>query len=155
MEAIATTARVVGEKSWNARLGVGSFLTIEFGKEIDIIVNSTTYQRGEWHLWLYGCVWRLEKNGRLLVGCEDSREDIEPHLVDYGDRRLRDFNISAFGDANLVFDKGLVLRVFIVSSTETENWMLYTPEHQVLVSGSGDEFYLENATYTAWINTES
>lgn len=42
-------------KAWGARLGVGSFVTIEFGEEVKEQPSSKTH--GEWHLWVYMATW--------------------------------------------------------------------------------------------------
>jgi hypothetical protein len=41
-------AEVVGLTAWGAALGYGSFVTIEFGKE----VADRNGRPGEWHLWV-------------------------------------------------------------------------------------------------------
>jgi len=51
---------LLGKKAWRVSIGVGSFLTLDFGaKLIDEKVPGRPY--GEWHLWITYCEWRLEK----------------------------------------------------------------------------------------------
>ena len=57
---------LLGKQSWGASLGHGSFITVEFGDPL-LTNNQQKISRGEWHLWIYLCVWYVEKDGELLA----------------------------------------------------------------------------------------
>ena len=130
--------RLVGQRSWGIKLGEGSFLTFEFGREMAAAQNLKSH--GEWHLWLYMCQWRIETTEKALTGSADDRQSIESAL-----------NGSKFGivrsavaeapllDLTLNFDSGKRLRTFCASSAaEEEQWKLFTPDGNILtIFGDG------------------
>jgi len=65
---------VIGEKAWGVRLGVGSLVTLEFGKLMPS--NPGGYVHGEWHLWIRYCAWRLERLNEVISGSDDERDDL-------------------------------------------------------------------------------
>ncbi len=67
-----------GNTPWGVRLGVGSFLTMEFGRPEANLVGRTAH--GEFHLWLYMCSWRIEMGEKIIAGSEDERPAIEAAL---------------------------------------------------------------------------
>jgi hypothetical protein len=56
-------SKIQGLKADNIKLGYGSFLTIDFGEPIEINIKTKKgiekFTRGEWHLWIYMCAWRI------------------------------------------------------------------------------------------------
>jgi hypothetical protein len=138
---------IVGNKAWGIKIGHGSFLTIEFGNPI--IGKSDRVIHGEWHLWVYLCSWRIEKDGRFLVGSEDSKDKMIECVKQMEGCRLESFQIFPQAlDAILTFDKGLILRLFPVLSEDEDNedshhWMLYMPANKVLVTGPGNRWIIE------------
>lgn len=128
---------ILGMKSWGTMLGEGSFITIEFGNS----VLSTPQQKrfhGEWHLWIYLCVWYLEKDGELLAASEDPRPKLEAAVQHLDNRILYSvkFLPPAF-ETVFTFEKGISLHLFPIYSEEYEHWMLYTPDGNVLIIGPG------------------
>lgn len=83
-------APIIGLPAWNVRKGHGSMLTMEFGEpRLDIreplaattassprVVEQLARRRvtpvGLWHLWLYGCDWRLLMNGSQTASSTDT-----------------------------------------------------------------------------------
>jgi hypothetical protein len=61
---------LIGQKAWGASLGVGSFVTIKFGKRL----LEQRHYHGEWHLWLYLCEWNLYSGARLTAHSESKRK---------------------------------------------------------------------------------
>ncbi|MCP5369401.1 MAG: hypothetical protein H6909_01765 [Rickettsiaceae bacterium] len=65
--------QLLGMKAWGASLGVGSFVTIEFGKEVKEKASNKIH--GEWHLW----IWQhgmFYKNQQLILDSEDDKKKI-------------------------------------------------------------------------------
>lgn len=62
---------LIGLKPWRLKLGIGSFVTIEFGEP-----EASPHGRvrhGEWHLWFYMCRWKFVERGQALVDSDDER----------------------------------------------------------------------------------
>jgi hypothetical protein len=129
---------LLGMKAWGISLGVGSFITIEFGKALSP-EKDTERQHGEWHLWIYCAAWRLETEREVIVGSEDPRSIIEDSIQGLNGASLNSVVISgpAF-DTVFEFEGSKKLRVFPLSShQDCEYWMLYTPDGRVLTIGPG------------------
>src|ERR1700691_2038234 len=77
MKATATDIRQYFEsllqtRPWKPRLGVGSFLTFEFGRRI----KNHGHVYGEWHLWIYLSSWVLLHGDRQLADSDSDRRVI-------------------------------------------------------------------------------
>lgn len=151
-----------GSPSWLVRKGIGSFVTMEFGNpslevgevrsravRIDDAAPRTFRMRsslvhGEWHLWIYCCLWSLTSDGIELAHSES--EDIAIH------RALRVLDGQALvgvdvdggdGSTTFSFDLGCVLATRPApdgsyAEEPVDQWMLYQPSGQVLtVRGDG------------------
>lgn len=134
---------LLNQSTWNVRLGVGSFLTMEFGKSILVSDNDS---RGEWYLWIYCAGWYLENPNGAFIGSEDSREIITRELHILEGRQLVDVLISAVAfETKFVFDEGIILHTFpILFYDNCELWKLFTPEKKVLkVWPTGEWSYVD------------
>ena len=80
---------VLGSQPWRAKLGVGSFLTFEFGPKLKI----QGHLHGKWHLWIYLSNWELRHDERQLVN-----SDADRRLISVAIRRLQS---AAFTDVRL------------------------------------------------------
>ena len=125
---------LIGHKSWNVKLGVGSFLTMEFG---DPISAPHLKKHGEWHLWIYCCGWYLENPKGSFIGSEDPRDILKQEITVLDGHRLEEVVISPIAfETNFVFDYGLVLHTFPLNFIDPcEYWKLFTPNGKVLVLG--------------------
>jgi len=63
---------VLGTPPWRAKLGIGSFLTFEFGPKI----KAHGHVHGKWHLWIYLSNWILLHGERQLVDSDSERKII-------------------------------------------------------------------------------
>ncbi|HSH59217.1 MAG TPA: hypothetical protein VK988_06160 [Acidimicrobiales bacterium] len=130
---------LVGMAPWRAELGYATFLTFEFGRELPPETEGVR-SHGEWHLWVYGCAWRLERGGRFLAGSADDEETMRTAVHELVGRTLSRFNVFAPAlDATLLFEGDFVLRLFSKSS-DTDHWMLFTPDRMILVAGPASEW---------------
>jgi hypothetical protein len=124
---------IIGQKAWGVEHGMGTFVTIEFGEP-----QPPEYPRGkahgEWHLWVYGGAWRLEKGEQILTASEDDPTKIEAEIQCVEGCILQSFEVVTPAlDALLTFEHAIVLRIFSIYSEETEergmdNWRLFTPD---------------------------
>jgi len=138
-----TLERLVGQPVWGARLGHGSFITVELGASI-AVPPPKKYLRGEFHLWVFCCAWQIEKDGELLAACQDPRDALAAAIPTHLDgRTVAAARTTATGvDLELVLDDGVILRTFALHSGDYEHWMLFLPDGNVLEAGPGIRFEL-------------
>lgn len=129
-------APLLGEAPWEASVGHGSFLTLEFGAPLPPTPQG--FVHGEWHLWVYGCAWRLQDAERVIASCEDSREQMERGVSVLEGRPLRSWRVSAPAlDTVATFDGGVELLLFPIYTEDVDHWRLWTPGGRVLAAGLG------------------
>ncbi len=136
---------LLGQKAWGISLGVGSFLTLEFGQ---ILLSSDKHQRihGEWHLWIYNCAWRLEEGDKVLAASEDERGKIEQAIQHLEGLVLQSVDLlPPVWDTVFTFEHQVILRLFSIHSEGYEHWMLYTPDGNVLSLGPGSHWSIESS----------
>jgi hypothetical protein len=130
-----------GQKAWGVALGQGSFLTMEFGKPVQPTKANETVH-GEWHLWLYGCAWRLEERERIIVSSEDEHSKIEREIQRLEGRVLQSFELLTPAlDAVVSFEDNVVLRLFSIYTEDMDSWMLFTPDKVITVGPAGQWSY--------------
>jgi hypothetical protein len=137
---------LIGKQAWGVSLGIGSFLTVEFGEPVVAKQNSQRLH-GEWHLWIYCCAWRLEADDHIMAASEDSRSKIESSIQTLN--KLLLLSVQVFPpawDAVFRFEKNIVLRLFSIHSEECDHWMLYTPNGNVLTLGSGSNWSYKSSS---------
>ncbi len=139
--------QMYGLKAKNVKQGHGSFITMEFGKELEfeITIRGKVERetRGEWYFWIQMCSWRIDENFNPIAGCEDSRETIEKALKKIENKKLANIEIlnNAF-DMKVEFENSIIINLFSIYTEEEddgENWMLFTPERKVLAVGPGQQ----------------
>ena len=142
--------RLYGKPCWGVRRGVGSFLTLEFGRpHLEIhepivsrkrvspkvrkhLARRNIFVHGEWHLWIYCCDWELRSGGRRIG---DSSTNVRSRrAADFLDgQRLSGFSISPRKvHCVFEFDLGATLLTWPYDKS-SEQWLLYEPSHKVLV----------------------
>lgn len=131
---------ILGKKAWGAAIGVGSFLTIEFGGPIQKEVKSDRLH-GEWNVWLYGCGWRIEQGDTILVGSEDQSEKIASVIEVINGLRLLDVTLNGPAyDTIFIFENDVRISTFQIYTEEMESWYFYLPDHFVLIIGPGSSY---------------
>jgi hypothetical protein len=132
--------KIIGMTPTRAKLGHGSFITIDFGRDITEQVKTRsgmkTRSYGEWRLWIYMCAWRIDMNKSPLIGSNDPREKIEKHVIELEKRTLTGIQIlnDAF-DAKFQFGTEIDLYLFSTNTDQYEQWMLYMPNEMVFTAG--------------------
>lgn len=135
-------SQVVGKRITRSKLGYGSFITIDWGK--DIIEEFKTKDGiekqifGEWHLWVYMCAWRLEQNGDPIIGSGDERNAIQPKIPLLISKELLQVQVinNSF-DLIFDFEKGYRLLLFSFEIEDSEQWLFFTPNEKVFTAGPG------------------
>ena len=138
--------KILGTKPTRIKLGHGSFLTFDFGKDNEEQITTKSgdikiLHFGEWRLWIYMCAWRIDKNSKPFIGSNDSRDFIETHLRELEDNELRKVVVlnEAF-DAILIFGEEYRLHLFSFRVIEDEQWIFFTPEKKAFSAGPGCEW---------------
>jgi len=129
---------IIGQRPWRARIGVGSFLTLDFGPKV--LVDGR--RRGCWHLWIYMSTWVLMHRELKLVDSDSHRPAISAAV-----KRLEaetfdgiqfdpdtQTTVFTFGDFRLT-----VAPADFVDSPNgaDESWLFFMPDNLVLTSGPG------------------
>lgn len=136
---------LLGQKAWGVSLGIGSFITLEFG---NILPRDENHQsnHGEWHLWIYCCGWRLEENNEVLAASEDTRSKLENAVQRLEGLAIESIQrLNSAGDTVFTFEQQIILRTFSIYSEEFEHWMLYMPDGNVLSTGPGSGWSYESS----------
>lgn len=125
-----------GKKAWDVSLGVGSFITIEFGNPV-APESEEGRTHGEWHLWVCSCAWRLEEGDEVLAGSDDPRETLQEAIRCIEGLSLQSVELfPPAPDVVFRFGDNVVLRLFPCEFVEeSEHWMLFTPDENVLTLG--------------------
>jgi hypothetical protein len=137
-------------------VGIGSFLTMEFGAPIWERIGEAeeTLAHGEWRLWIKYAAWRLEHGGVVLAASADDRRALGLAVARLEGRALRDVEVGAPAlDTTFVFEGGYVLRV-LADTTESEHWLLYVPDGNVLAVGPGAYTYERSDAARAWVEED-
>lgn len=142
-------SEIIGLEARNAQLGYGSFITIDFGENIIIKGKkpSNDFERGEWHLWVYMCTWRLEHNGEPIIGAGDEREVLRLKIPLLNGKKLLQVKVlNKSFDTILDFEKGYRLLLFSFTVEDDEQWMFFTPNKKVFTAGPGTNWVYEDSS---------
>lgn len=121
---------LVGQRAWGAKIGWGSFVTIEFGSKR----LQDHHYHGDWHLWLYRCDWTLKSKTHELANSESKRALMQAAIDNINglefERLAFDLNRTW---TEFIFQSGLRLRCQPYPDAEPneEYWMLFLPDKQV------------------------
>lgn len=127
-------------QAWNVKQGIGSFITMEFGDPLPLVTPRKRVH-GEWHLWVMHCSWLLSRGPELLAASEDRDERITLGLQRIEGARLTCITVRPPAlDTTIRFNDDVSLRLFPCATREYEHWMLFTPDHNVLVVGPGSRW---------------
>lgn len=136
----------IGKKAHNVVLGYGSFVTLDFGEEQKFIEVKTNqgmsgFYRGDWHLWIYMTMWRIDLGGVPIIGSDDTREKIAEELEILEGKKLTNVTInSAAFDVSLFFEDDIKFSLFSSGVVENEQWLLFTPDDKTFVPGPGSNW---------------
>ncbi|MFF1868563.1 hypothetical protein [Kitasatospora herbaricolor] len=136
-EAQRRISPLLGQRAWNVRRGIGSFVTIEFGRPLKPDANGNVH--GEYHLWIMMAAWRLETADQVIVGSED--QDLDQALARLEGRLLTEVLIRPPALETRFDFAGLRLETFPIyrrdpEEGEYDHWILWLGDGDVLVAGS-------------------
>lgn len=136
---------LLGYEAWGVKLGIGSFITMEFGTPV---IKRSKKIHGEWHLWIYCCGWYLENQNRSFIGSEDPREILKSEVTVLEGQRLENIVISPIAlETNFRFSNGKVLHTFPLNFIDPcEYWKLFTPTRKVLILGPAKHWSFEDSS---------
>lgn len=136
--------QVMGLRAWAPSVGVGSFLTIEFGNPR---ITSTGTSQGEFHLWVYGASWEIRERTRTIASSSDDHAAMVAgaRVLDGAPMRSFEFN-SEHMTLNLRFDPYVELAVTPLGDREMEEWFLYLDDGTVITAGPGETVTHESAS---------
>ncbi len=133
--------------AWGVSPGHGGFLTLEFGEHSQVQGAA----RGQWHLWIYCCDWSLFVEGKELCNSEDENgPDQAAQVLD----DLRFLKFSAFiEEGKCVFDFSEAVSLVTSPYDESEQWMLYLPDGDVLSFRADGKYSLGpgDSSYDRWV----
>lgn len=140
---------LIGVPAWNVRKGYGSFLTFEFGtpslmiREPQDALDAAprvrqqlrrreVKLRGQWHLWVYRCGWRISIETNELAHNESTDDEIEAACLEIDGQSIQ--SVTCFpenGHTRFCFDLGGALETGPYNEELLEQWMLYLPDGNV------------------------
>ncbi len=121
---------LLGQKAWGAKVGWGSFVTIEFGAKR---LQHHRYH-GYWHLWLYHCDWTLCSENHEMTDSESKKGLMQTAIDNLNQLELISLSFDPQQMATeFVFEGNLRLkcRPYPDSTPDEQYWMLFTPDKQV------------------------
>ncbi len=129
---------LIGQKAWNVSLGVGSFLTFEFGEKVK--KTDERYAHGEWHLWIQFCEWILKEDKAVLAENESPRSEIRKMIPRLEGLRILSFKVNSFAETSIDFENefSLQLKVSPFEEKGEDLWWLFMPDENVLKLNSKD-----------------
>jgi hypothetical protein len=131
-------APIEHQRSWRVRLGVGSFLTFEFGSK----TRDNGHEHGSWHLWIYMSNWTLMHHGRAIVNSDSDRRPISAAVRRLEGVSFTDIEFDPRTSATTFVFEDFRLAVtpadYLDSPDEQDHyWLFFMPDHVVLAAGPG------------------
>jgi hypothetical protein len=97
--------------------------------------------RGDWHLWIYCCGWRITQDGRVLATFESEKESIAAACGALDGQAVCEFTFQPDrGESVFKFDLGGALITAPYDKNPLEQWMLFCPGGYVLSYRSDGTF---------------
>lgn len=117
-------SELAGHAAWGAKIGVGTFITLEFGPPSDAADG-----HGRYHLWIMYSAWRLAWQSDW-VGSADSKSSMQLAVSSLNGSTLQRATCAEYGDLTLEFSNGQLLRTLADAKTLDDSpWNLFTPTH--------------------------
>jgi hypothetical protein len=125
-------AKVVNIPIWQAKKGVGSFITFDMGEKVTQTKrNGSKSVTGKIHLWIYLCDWTILSNGKIIIQSDSSEDDIVKAIDMFIGRNIVSINISESNKVDIKFSDEISL-ILIGNAkaygVDGDFFNLYTPE---------------------------
>lgn len=134
---------LLGQKAWGASVAISSFIDLDFGTSLPPS-GKYGWVRGEWHLYINTCRWRLEKGDEVLAASGDPQTKMDRAVQYLNNQSLESVEIlPPVADTIFTFADLIVLRTFSIylEADDGEHWKLFTPEGNILYIGPGSSWY--------------
>jgi hypothetical protein len=121
---------LIAQRTWGAKVGWGSFVTLEFGARH----LRDHHYHGDWHLWLYQCDWTLRSENHEMANSESKRGVMQTAIDNLEGLKLTHVSFDQDRMATeFVFDENLRMRCqsYPDAPPDEECWMLFMPDEQV------------------------
>lgn len=114
-------------------------LNLTFSRDETEDASDTSH---DWHLWAWGCSWRLENSTGMILGCGDKKEKKAAILDSLSEQSgilvLTSMIVTAPAfDVVLKFNNDLTIKLFPERTRKYRHWALFTPSRKVLLVGPG------------------
>ena len=128
-------AALTGQEAWQASRIHGSMFFLEIGKKLTgryrVRGEDREYTHGEWHFMIHMTQWRFERDGSIVVACEDEQSVIDQVFADIELGLVIRASIHPVGqDLMIDFSSGTTLRTFSNSGLQDDwhQWFFYCPD---------------------------
>ncbi len=143
-------APLIGLPAWLVRKGHASCLTLEFGQphlqvREPVASSSDDEQvrrlfsrrrispRGEWHLWIYCCHWRVICAGNEIAWSESPDEAIRKAANEVDGQLLTSVSVHCVNrTSEFSFELGTTIQMWPYDDDDSPQWMLFMPSADVL-----------------------
>ena len=143
---------IYGRPCWQVEQGYGSFLTFEFGEPRLRIreprqataqasesvrkraARRHVYVRGDWHLWIYLCNWKIFLHGQEETNHRSSQRAIKKALAELNGEALVQVKVDESLITTFEFDFGGKLECIPNRKAyrkDADLWLLYEPSEYV------------------------
>ena len=125
-------AYIVGKPVQSVRLGIGSFLFLNFDGVYGIEENPP--QDGMWQIWIYCCRWKLSDGSTIVAHSEIDRDKLKRSVQIIGGLKLEDVRIELeVGLTRFLFSGDISLTLNPYDQLENKRmWMLLAPTNACL-----------------------
>jgi hypothetical protein len=145
---------LLGQEAWSVSRTHGSMFFLEIGEKCvssyRISGQERTSTHGKWHFLFEMVQWRLEKDGKIVVACEDDQATIDRIFSSVKLGLVDKISVHPVGqDLTISFSSGVSLKTFSNSAQQDDwdQWTLYCPSdrywsadgHNNLISGVSSE----------------
>lgn len=160
-----TFAPLIGLPAWFVRKGYGSSLTMEFGNpHLKIrqpktaspqvsdqvrraLARRLVLPRGDWHLWIYCCHWRVIAEDREIACSESPDHQIADAAREIDGQLLTTVEADpAKGTSGFAFDAGAKIQTWPWDEGNDEQWMLFMASGNVFAYRADGRYSLGPAT---------
>ncbi|HWK44087.1 MAG TPA: hypothetical protein VNT30_05180 [Stellaceae bacterium] len=165
-------APFIGLPAWFVRKGHGSFLTMEFGApHLNIrepikaspeasekvrarLSHRQVTPRGDWHLWIYRCHWRVLSGIKQIAHNEASNAEIRAAAHELDGRLLTGVDVDPTkGTSTFHFEQELSIQTWPYGGGNDDQWMLYMKSGDVFTYREDGQYCLchENQAAADWV----
>lgn len=135
-------ARLVGQPTWDGRIGIGSFLQVEIGPPGPRGPGDGR-DYGAHHLWFYGCAWEIRDGDRVVATSEDAPERMRRAANLLSGTRVVETRLDG-PLVELVLESGVMLTslppedaALTDAADDLPEWFLHTPSVVVAMHADG------------------